>query len=225
MTVLAHRKVLILNKLWAAVGVASLQRAITLLFSEHKSGEHIGQPKARIIDPTLDFQVFTWEDWSRLKPADGEAFIKGIHDNFRIPEVVQLTSYDRLPIQRVHFSRRTIYRRDNFTCQYCGLKVGNEGSIDHVLPKAQNGKTTWENCVLACVECNSQKADRTPEQAIKTKKDVNWRGASPMKLMTVPKKPKFALLKGDRGSIPHSWRSFISESYWSVELENDNKSL
>ena len=223
MTALAHRKVLVLNKLWTAVGVATVQRAITLLFQVHQTGEHAGQPKARIIDPALDFQTFTWEDWSLLRPKEGEDVIRGIGANFRIPEIVMLTQYDKLPAQRVHFSRRTIYRRDNFTCQYCGHKVGTEGTIDHIMPRAQGGETTWENCVLACVTCNSQKANRTPEKAIRTKKDVDWKGPSPMKLLSVPKKPKFALLKGDRGTVPKSWTHFISEAYWNVELENNNK--
>ena len=219
---LTSRRVLVLNKLWTAVGVASLQRAITLLFSTHKSGENIGQPKARIIDPALEFQTFTWDDWSQIKPKEGEQFIQGIGATFRIPEVIMLTDYDKLPIQRVHFSRRTIYRRDNYNCQYCGEKVGNEGTIDHVMPKSLGGGTTWENCVLSCIDCNSQKADRIPEKAFRGNRP-KWKGPSPMKLLSVPKKPKFTLLKGDRGFMPKSWNSFLSDAYWNVELENDNK--
>lgn len=220
MSVLTKR-VLVLNKLWTAIGVAPLDRAINLLF---KSDD--GEPKARIIDPACDFATYTWEDWSLLKPKDDELSIRGWGNVlYRVPEVIMLTTYDKLPAQRLHFSRRTIYRRDNFVCQYCGDKVGNEGTIDHVLPRAQGGETTWENCVLACVSCNSQKADRTPEQAVRTKKHLVWKGNSPMKLLSVPRKPKFALLKGDRGFMPKSWKHFISEAYWNVELDNDNKDV
>lgn len=235
-TLAINRNVLILNTNWCAVGVEALRDAIGLLFSCHPEeivGAHgvirphpmAGQPKAKVIDPGLDFQTFTWSDWAQLKPAEGEDALHGAKNAFRIPEVLLLTSYDSLPVQRIHFSRRTIYRRDNFHCQYCGCKVGNEGTIDHILPRSQGGQTTWENCVLACVQCNSQKANRTPQEAYRNKKDAthaNWKGPSPMVLLSTPKKPKFSLLKGDRSKMPKSWSHFISEAYWSVELQNDN---
>lgn len=83
----------------------------------------------------------------------------------RVPEVIVLTSYDRLPSNAVTFSRRNIFKRDRFTCQYCGKQPGSEElTIDHVLPRAQGGTSTWENCVLACIECNAKKADRTPDR-------------------------------------------------------------
>ena len=218
------QKVLVLNKMWTAVGVATLQRAIVMLFSQYRDGE----PKAKIIDPSQDFATFTWEDWSRIKPKDGDNTIHTGREQFRIPEVVLLTRYDKFPEQRVHFSRRTIYKRDNYKCQYCGCKPGtNELTIDHILPRSCGGTTTWENCVLACIGCNSQKADRVPEGyessgvrlALKDRKD--WIGPSPMILRSKPKKPRFQLFKGDRRSIPASWDNFISEAYWSTEWEND----
>lgn len=64
------------------------------------------------------------------------------------------------------FSRRNIFERDHYTCQYCGVQPGvDELSIDHVFPRSQGGTSTWDNCVLACVECNKKKADRTPSEA------------------------------------------------------------
>ena len=81
----------------------------------------------------------------------------------RVPEVVALAGYDRLPEAAVAFSRRNIFKRDHYTCQYCGVQPGTEElTIDHVIPRSQGGTSTWENCVLACVACNKQKADRTP---------------------------------------------------------------
>jgi 5-methylcytosine-specific restriction endonuclease McrA len=225
--------VLVLNKFWAPVDVTSIAEAITKLWKTCESGAHIGQPKARIIDPNLDFQTFSWDDWAAIAPIDGDVCIRGITQNYRIFDVIQLTEYDKQPTQRLHFSRRTIWRRDGMHCQYCNVKCtekpGNEGTIDHVIPKAQGGKTTWENCVLACVTCNAQKADRTPEQATKpTKKGksvVEWRGPSPMRLLSIPKKPRLTILKGDRKHMRDNWKHFISEAYWNVELQNDNSSL
>jgi 5-methylcytosine-specific restriction endonuclease McrA len=254
-TTLANRPVLVLNKSWQTVGVQSLERAITLLFKEHEDGPHAGEPKARIIDPAMDFQTFSWEDWTRIAPKDGEDVIRGVGDDFRIPEVILLTQYDRMPTQRLQFSRREIHKRDKYTCQYCGDKVGSEGTIDHVLPSSMGGQTTWENCVLACFQCNSQKANRTCEipnkphddellpiwtrlerslhgvvLATRPDKKKNpeafkaWKGPSPMKLLTIPRKPKFAMVKGLRaGDRPKSWSHFVSEAYWNVELENDNE--
>lgn len=228
---LASKKVLVLNKCWTAIGVVSLQRAIVLLFSEHANGTAKGTPKARIIDPTLDFQTFNWSDWSKLKPAPGEDTIKGIGADFRIPEVIMLTEYDKLPQQKVHFSRKTIYRRDDFTCQYCNDKLtAEELTIDHIKPRSAGGQTTWENCVIACIPCNRQKANKLLENCIRPKntpdysvKNQNgWKGPNIMKLKRTPKKPKFSVLRGDRATAPKSWEHFISKAYWEVELENDN---
>jgi 5-methylcytosine-specific restriction endonuclease McrA len=220
---LENRKVLVLNKQWAAVNVCSLKRALRLLWCWHdplvdQFGKVIqpAEPKARIIDPTQDFSLWSWKDWSLLR-AQGEDCVNGM---FRLPEIIRLSRYDKLPLQRVHFSRKTIYKRDNHTCQYCGCKPGDgELTIDHVIPKAQGGETSWTNCVLACIQCNSQKADRRPEGAFKNRKD--WRGPSPMKLLSVPRKPKYTLFKGDRTVIYDSWSSFVSEIYWETELQND----
>jgi len=204
MTLKNRHKVLVLNKLWTAVGVATMQRAITLLANTTASGE----PKARIIDPSQEFTTYTWADWSKVLPKDGEPVIRGFSREYRLPEVILLTEYDRLPRPRVNFSRRSIYKRDNYTCMYCGGQPGPaELSIDHVTPRALGGLTTWENCVLACTKCNHRKADRTPEQA-------------KMKLLKKPTKPSFSLFKGDRITIPKTWEAFLSEIYWSVPLQD-----
>ena len=72
-----------------------------------------------------------------------------------MPEVITLTGYERLPSAAVAFSRRNIYKRDHYTCQYCGVRPGTEElTIDHVVPRAQGGESRWDNCVLACLACN-----------------------------------------------------------------------
>ena len=84
----------------------------------------------------------------------------------RVPEVVALSGYDRTAGGPVTFSRRNIFKRDHYTCQYCGAQPGSEElTLDHVVPRSQGGVSSWENCVLACMACNKRKADRTPEQA------------------------------------------------------------
>lgn len=207
---LASRPVLVLNRSWSPVGIIRLEKAIGLLFGIYSPSVEYpkGQPKAVVVD-TDSYITYTWEDWSRLKPKEGEDSIAGVRRLFRVPEVVVLTRYDKLPNRKVTFSRRTLYKRDNFTCQYCGKTPGSEElTLDHVIPRSKGGETTWENCVIACVKCNTKKADKTL-------------GEAHMRLLRKPFKPKYSFLQG---AVPcRSWTKFISEVYWLSEMQNDNK--
>jgi 5-methylcytosine-specific restriction endonuclease McrA len=201
---LASRQVLVLNKLWTPLQVITLQRAIGLLWKCVAQSE---QPKAYIVDPS-NFATFSWSDWSKLRPEEGEDCVHGVQDVYKIPEIIVLSEYDKLPKHTFTFSRSNLFRRDKYTCQYCGAKPGSEElTIDHVIPRARGGQTTWTNCVMACFDCNSRKADKTP-------KEVG------LKLMREPFKPEYQLIK-HRGRVCDSWKSFISEAYWEVEMVND----
>jgi 5-methylcytosine-specific restriction endonuclease McrA len=161
---------------------------------------------ARVVD-VADYQTFSWDDWSRLRVREGEPFMSGVSVWLRVPEVITLTGYDRLPRRAVSFSRRNIFKRDRFQCQYCGVIPGAEElTIDHVTPRAQGGVSTWTNCVLACVDCNKRKADRTPKQA-------------GMKLRNPRGCPAWRPLYAEQRMQLASWSKFISEAYWNVELE------
>ena len=94
------------------------------------------------------------------------------------PSVVRLRDYVRLRKRGVKFNRRNILRRDNHTCQYCGRDdlPRAELTVDHILPLSRHGKHIWENVVTSCIECNSNKSDRTPAEA-------------GMALITRPKEP------------------------------------
>ena len=192
-----QRPALVLNRNWQPVNVVPVHRCIVLVWSG----------SARVVDPA-DYQLYDWSDWARQRPAQDEPFVQAVTRRIRVPEVVTLTRYDRFPAARVTFSRRNIHKRDRFTCQYCGAQPGtSELTIDHVLPRAQGGTSSWDNCVLACVECNKRKADRTPEQA-------------GMKLHHAPKRPKWKPLYAAAHRRIESWSKFISEAYWSVPLES-----
>ena len=102
------RPTLVLNRNWQPVTLASVARALTLVVGE----------RARIVDPT-DFQQYTWGDWAKLVPQTDELFIQSVTFRVRVPEVITLLEYDRVPKNAVTFSRRNIFRRDHFTCQYC----------------------------------------------------------------------------------------------------------
>src|SRR3990172_1910087 len=84
--IVLQRPTLILNRNWQPVNVATVARALVLLWNE----------AARVVDPE-DYQLYTWADWSRLAPHDGDAFIHALRLRLRVPEVIVLASYDRLP--------------------------------------------------------------------------------------------------------------------------------
>jgi len=191
-----QRPALVLNRNWQPVNVATVARALVLLWNE----------SARVVDPA-DYQLYTWADWSRLAPRADEPVIRTIRQRLRVPEVIALTGYDRLPTAAVTFSRRNIFKRDHFTCQYCAVQPGPEElTIDHVLPRSQGGTSTWENCVLSCVDCNKRKADRTPEQA-------------GIRLRKPPVRPVWKPLYAAHRERIESWSKFVSEAYWNVKLE------
>ena len=120
---------------------------------------------ARVVDPA-DYRLYDWTDWSQLRAREGERFIQAVRLRLRVPEVIVLADYDRLPKAAVSFSRRNVFKRDHWACQYCGCQPGGEElTIDHVIPRSQGGTSTWDNCVLACIGCNKRKADSTPQQA------------------------------------------------------------
>jgi 5-methylcytosine-specific restriction endonuclease McrA len=191
-----QRPCLVLNRSWQPVHVSTVAKAIV----------QVCKGAALVIDPAT-YQTFTWSDWSEVGPTVGEAFVRSMRSTYRVPEVIQLTSYDRLPKRSVTFSRRNIYKRDHFQCQYCGKNPGGEElTIDHVTPRAHGGISSWTNCVLACIECNSRKADRTPQQA-------------EMRLKKEPVLPAWKPLYADHRLRLDSWRKFISDAFWMVPLE------
>jgi len=83
---------------------------------------------------------------------------------YPIPSVVRLFRMVRRPPGRLALSRKNVFRRDRYTCQYCGAR-GVELTLDHVTPRSRGGRTTWENLVTACKACNTKKGNRTPEEA------------------------------------------------------------
>lgn len=89
-----------------------------------------------------------------------------IRRGVKLPSVVRLVEFRKVPRMIVRCSRKNVLLRDGYRCQYCGnIFHRRDLTLDHVVPKAQGGIGTWENLVAACHDCNHRKADRTPEQA------------------------------------------------------------
>ena len=188
-TAVLERPTLVLNRNWQPVRVATVARALIKVWKD----------AARVVDPA-DYQLYDWADWSALTPTKDELCIRTRHRRLRVPEVVVLTRYDRVPTNVVTFSRRNVFKRDRYTCQYCGHQPGSEElTIDHVVPRAQNGHSNWDNRVLACVDCNSRKADRTPQQAR-------------MKLRTVTVQPTWKGIYAEQSIRIDIWSHFSNEA-------------
>jgi 5-methylcytosine-specific restriction endonuclease McrA len=125
------------------------------------------------------FTFFTKISWQRaiilllegkaVSLKDSKRIVRNATKTFEIivPEVIQLIKAIRSLFKgKVPYSKRNVFLRDNYTCAYCGCKVSSElATVDHVIPKSQGGRSTWENCVTSCRDCNGTKADRTPTQA------------------------------------------------------------
>ncbi|MFQ5894881.1 MAG: HNH endonuclease [Nitrospinota bacterium] len=109
--------------------------------------------------------------------ADG-FLVRSERLQLRLPTVIRLRFYARVRRRgEVSFSKRNVFRRDAFTCQYCGRQdVGL--TIDHIVPRARGGRTAWANVVAACRRCNAVKGDRLPSEA-------------GLRLLRPPKKPYF----------------------------------
>lgn len=189
--------VLVLNRNYQPVHVTSVKRAFSLLY----------QGVAKAID--AQYKLYEFEDWAALSAT--QDCVTTVNRSIRVPRVLVLSAYEYLPKGRVRFSRLNIYARDHDTCQYCGRTLPrSELNLDHVVPRCDGGKTTWENVVCSCVPCNLKKGGRTPEQA-------------GMKLLRKPFRPRWTPLF--RGAIKRvtyrEWLPFLrleDASYWNVEL-------
>ncbi|MFO0892887.1 MAG: HNH endonuclease [Isosphaeraceae bacterium] len=198
--------VLVLNKFYLAVHVIPVRRAFALLFKE----------LAEVI--TIDdgqfvaFNFTTWREASRARAlfrGPDDEFIRTVQFEVEVPRIIRLLGSDRLPRQKVKFNRRNLFARDGNRCQYCGRKFpSSELSLDHVVPRSRGGGATWENIVCACLKCNVRKGGRTPSEA-------------GMRLYREPVEPRTS--PSLRLTLSHrkyqSWKTFLDNAYWSIELE------
>ncbi len=198
--------VLVLNKHYMAVRIVGARRAFSLLCRQ--IAEVISFEQGTYCN--YDFQ--SWCDVSQFRrdfEPETNDWVSTVNFNIAVPRIVRLLFYDRLPRNQVKFNRRNIFARDKNHCQYCGKRFPTtELSLDHIIPRTLGGKSYWTNIVCACTACNARKGGRTPEQA-------------GLKLVKPPVKPKrnpllHVHLKHQRY---RSWKQFLDNAYWSVELK------
>ncbi|MDB6076229.1 MAG: endonuclease [Verrucomicrobiaceae bacterium] len=150
--------VLVLNKCWQAIDTKTPAQAFCMMAGDSATALDIGEDAT--MTPTR------WEDWLQLPVRERDNAIGTARGEIRVPTVLVLARFDRVPRRRPRFSARNVWARDGGVCQYTGRKLKpSEGNIDHVVPRSRGGSTTWENCVLAHREVNTRKADRTPQEA------------------------------------------------------------
>ncbi len=132
-----HKPVLVLNASFEPINVCAARRALVLVLKGVASAEEISPG---------------WFHSARLTQ--------------RVPSVIRLLEYRRIPHQTRALSRKNILMRDRYTCQYCHRTLpASELTLDHVLPRSRSGETSWENLVACCHFCNNRKGNRTPDEA------------------------------------------------------------
>ncbi len=132
-----HVPVLVLNATYEPINVTAARRAIVLVLKG----------------------VATTEE-------ENGSFIHSTRMTIRIPSVIRLTQFRRIPHQRRALSRKNVLLRDRYSCQFCGRVLPAHAlTLDHVIPRSRGGHTDWDNLVACCHTCNNQKGDRLPEEA------------------------------------------------------------
>jgi 5-methylcytosine-specific restriction endonuclease McrA len=160
--------VLVLNATFEPINVCTVRRAVVLLLKE----------KAEVLEHG------SWELHSETT-------------TIARPLVIRLVSYVRVPrdAHRRKITRRAVFARDNWTCQYCGTRTNL--TVDHVIPRSKGGGSHWENIVASCAPCNRRKGDRTPGQA----------GMHPRHAPRVPHAEIF--IRVSSPTIPTAWRAYL----------------
>ena len=191
--------VLVLNRSYLPIHVTSVRRAFSLVY----------QGIARVVGD--EYRTFDFDQWSGFRVHDRSAshgnaaearpveWIGTSRGPLPAPRVIILTVFDRVPRRHVRFSRANVMSRDGFTCQYCGDRPPrSQLNLDHVVPRAHGGRSTWENVVASCLDCNRRKGGRTPEQA-------------GLRLLRAPARPRWTPLASLL--LPHNrhaeWHPFL----------------
>nr|WP_237763957.1 HNH endonuclease [Terrimicrobium sacchariphilum] len=168
-----------------------------------------GQAQVVSAEDGKNFATHDYRSWWDISQSHPEKeMVRTISFSIRIPRVIVLLIFERLPKKEVKFTRHNVFERDKNTCQYCGKVFDRvDLNLDHVLPRDRGGQTTWENIVCSCIPCNTKKGNRLPHEA-------------GMLLIRKPKRPKWRpFVNVSISNHPHdSWKHFLDLAYWNVEL-------
>ena len=201
-------EVLVLNRGYVAVNIADWVKSISLLYTSH----------AVVIDPE-DHQRYNFADWAALSKMKVEAqqhngkIVRSQNLVIMVPDIIALLFYDKLPPREAVLSRHSIFERDGYRCAYCkdGKRLKPKDlTLDHVIPRIQGGKNSWENLVTACIACNSKKGGMSPKEAGMTlyirPRKPEWQGRLGVKL-------------GLHVKVKESWQMYLDKAYWGAGLK------
>jgi 5-methylcytosine-specific restriction endonuclease McrA len=149
----------VLNRLWQPVHTCTARRAIALLYLGHAQVVHT--------DAGEDFFTHDFASWAEFSAREaGRDVVRTVRQVLRVPKIIVLAIFDRLPKKDVKFTRENVFRRDHYTCQYCGERFDvKKLNLDHVIPRDKGGATSWENVVCSCIRCNTRKGNKLPREA------------------------------------------------------------
>jgi len=183
---------LVLNKNWQPICITT---AFSALISMCRERSHAMCPDT--------YQLHDIESWigrsiERSKDVPVEHFVRTTRYGIEKPEVIIVKEYGGIPFKRVNLTKRNLFKRDNYTCQYCsGAFTPKNLTIDHVIPRSRGGQNSWTNCVTSCESCNGRKSNRTPQE-------------SGLRLLKEPRMPKWTPIAGMLPSVrPESWSKFL----------------
>ena len=167
MAAILNRRVLVLNQSYEPLMVIGAKRAVILLLNE---------------------KVDSLENYREK--------IHSAYISLPLPSVIKLKHYARIRRKEIVLSRKNILKRDNHTCQYCGVR-SVPMTIDHVISRKKGGEDTWDNLVAACVPCNTSKGNHSTREA-------------QMELVKKPRKPTMILhLQKFVKQFQNSWRPYL----------------
>lgn len=200
--------VLVLNKYYMAVHVTNVKRAFCLLCKD------LAEVVSHEDDTYATYDFESWVEISQFKrrfeaESNHVDYVSTVSYDIRVPRIIRLLFYDRLPKRSVKLNRRNIFARDENRCQYCGSHFPTqELTIDHIVPRSRGGGSTWKNLVCACVDCNVKKGGRLPKEAH-------------MRLTQPPVRPRRSPVLHLKLRHPkyQSWKTFLDNAYWDVELK------
>ena len=206
---------LVLNKSWHPIDSINVRDALISVASERG-----------VFLNTLDYSQHNIYSWMQL-PVKNDNYIMTSQGPIIVPEIMLLTEYNHVPLRKVVFCRKNLWNRDKRRCQYCSKEPKiDEITIDHIVPRSKGGQSTFDNCVLACIECNKKKGNRTLKGARMQLRRIEkmQNGEISTVYYDLPKRPVWnPLYTLKRKTFPQSWSAFLKNFddmlYWEVELE------
>lgn len=163
-------QVLVLNADYSAINICTVPKAFLLVFLN----------KAELI------------------AESDSAALRTVSRAYACPVIIKLNRFVNIPYKRVELTRQNIFKRDHHQCQYCGKK--SSLTIDHILPKSRGGRTSWDNLITACKNCNSRKGHNLPEEA-------------GMTLRQKPFRPSFVMFVRDfSGKVNEAWLPYLNRT-------------